>query len=61
MSNMDFYLVELSQGLQGYGIIEFDSHVELLFARSKIVALSWLVAAGSFTYINNKSSEVPTS
>ena len=54
--------MELSQGLQGYGIVELDSPVELFFVMSKIVAFSWLVAAGFFTYISdNKSSGLSTS
>ena len=62
MSNLDFYLVELSRGLRGYSIAELDSPVELILATSKIITFSWLEAAGSFACISDmKSSGVPTS
>ena len=59
---MDFYLLELSLGLHGYSIAGLDSPVELFFATSKIVALSWLEAAGSFADIDDiNSRRLPTS
>ena len=61
-SNMDFYLLELSLGLHGYSIAELNSPVELFFATSKIITLSWLEAAGSFAGISDiKSRGLPTS
>ena len=57
-----FYLVELSQELHGYSIAELNSSVELFLTTYKIVALSWLEAAGSFACIRDiKSCRVPAS
>ena len=51
-----------SLGLHGYSIAELNLPVELFFATSKIVALSWLEAAGSFAGISDiKSRGLPTS
>ena len=55
-SNMDFYLLELSQSLHGYSIAELDLPIELFFISSKIVTFFWLEATGSFAFISNSIS-----